>query len=89
MNTPWKEKRLIGSEYEISQLTDYAVLANYSTAPVDPEVAEKTLEVWKKLRRKLRYAMWLSTRKSLREKVFNLGAISKKDDLITNGAVDG
>lgn len=88
-NTPGKEKRLIGSEYEISQLTEYAVLANYSTALVDPELAEKILDVWRKLRRKLRNAIWLSTRKSLREKVFNLRAKSKKDDLITNGAVDG
>ena len=88
-NTPGKEKRLIGSEFEISQLTEYAVLANYSIGPVDPELAEKILEVWKKLRRKLRNAIWLSTRKSLREKVFNLGAKTKKDDLITNGVVDG
>ena len=88
-NTPGKEKRLIGSEYEISQLTEYAVLANYSTAIVDPELAEKILDVWRKLRRKLRNAIWLSTRKSLREKVFSLGANSKKDGLITNGAVDG
>jgi hypothetical protein len=88
-NTPGKEKRLIGSEFEISQLTEYAVLANYSIGPVDPELAEKILEVWRKLRRKLRNAIWLSTRKSLREKVFNLGAKTKKDDLITNGAVDG
>jgi len=88
-NTPGKEKRLIGSEFEISQLTEYAVLANYSIDSVDPELAERILEVWRKLRRKLRTAIWLSTRKSLREKVFNLGAKTKKDDLITNGAVDG
>jgi transglutaminase-like putative cysteine protease len=88
-NTPGKEKRLIGSEFEISQLTEYAVLANYSIDSVDPEQAERILEVWRKLRRKLRNAIWLSTRKSLREKVFNLGAKTIKDDLITNGAVDG
>ncbi len=89
INSPGKERRLIGSEYEISQLTEYAVLANYSTAPVEPELAEKILEVWRKLRIRVRYAIWLSAWKSLKEKVFNLGEKSKKDGLITNGAVDG
>jgi len=89
INSPGIERRLIGSEYEISQLTEYAVLANYSIAPVDPELAEKILEVWRKLRIRVRYAVWLSAWKSLKGKVFSLGEKSIKDDLITNGAVDG
>jgi len=89
INSPGMERRLVGSEYEISQLTEYAVLANYSITPVDPELAEKILEVWRKLRIRVRYAVWLSAWKSLKGKVFSLGEKSIKDDLITNGVVDG
>ena len=89
INTPRKEKRLIGGEYEISQLTAFAVLANYSTSAVGPELVEKILNVWKSLRRRLRYVVWLSTWKSLKERVFSLGVKSEKDELVTNGVVDG
>jgi len=84
-----KEERLLDAVYEISQLTEYVIVANYSTRPVESHLSEKILEIWKKLRPRLRYAIILSIKKTSRDWFLNLDVKLQKDDLITNGAADG
>ncbi|MCJ7715256.1 MAG: transglutaminase domain-containing protein, partial [Anaerolineales bacterium] len=88
-NNPRREKRLADGESEINQLTKYAILANYSVKPLEEELAESILQIWKKLRIRMRYMIWISAWKPLAKKIFNREKKEAQLELITNGAADG
>lgn len=77
---------MIEAESEISKLTEYAIMANYSPAAVGIERTGKILENWKKLRGRLRYAVWLSTWKRISDQVFRRGAVTENNEDLSNGA---
>ena len=79
----------MGGENEISQLTEYVIVANYSTRPVEPYLSDEILAIWKRLRQRLRYAVLISRLSTARDRIINLDDRLKKDVLITNGAADG
>jgi len=89
IDSPRKKERLGGSAFEVRKLTENAIYANYRAIPVDPGAEEKMLEIWKDLRRRLRYAVWLSVLRTARERIFSLGSRLQNDDLLNNGASDG
>ena len=86
---PRREKRLAGGEIEISQLTKYAILANYSVRPLGEELSGDILLIWKRLRIRMRYVIWISAWKSLGRKIFKRENKDVQLNLIINGAADG
>ncbi len=87
-NSPGREKRLISGSIETSQLTEYAVLANYSVHSLDPDVRKNIILIWRKLRIRLRYAIWIFTWASIWEKIFSVGRKNDQNDMLTYGAAD-
>ncbi len=71
-DSPWKEKQLIGAVTEIGQLTEYAVYANFCEDSLDQKLVANTIVLWKKLRVRLRYTIWISFWKGFVEKVFRV-----------------
>ncbi|TFG48265.1 MAG: transglutaminase domain-containing protein, partial [Anaerolineales bacterium] len=86
---PRREKMLAGGEIEISQLTKYAILANYSVRPLGEELSGDILLIWKRLRIRMRYVIWISAWKSLGKKIFKRENKDVQLNLIINGAADG
>jgi hypothetical protein len=55
----------------INQLTEHAVSANYSQKPIEIQGAYDLLEIWKDLRSKLRFAIWLTLLAKAKKRLLN------------------
>jgi transglutaminase-like putative cysteine protease len=76
--------------YEIEQLTRFAMLANYGDTPIEDKHTTKILTTWKKLRKRLRRAVWIRFWKSMNEKVLTFRREPDNLDVILeDGASDG
>ena len=75
---------------EIEFLTRHAVLANYGNLPVDQKYKVKILTSWKKLRIRMRRAIWIQTWKSLGNRIIKIEQESEDmNDILGDGAADG
>ena len=86
---PRRVKRFLGSSSELSQLTDYAVKANYGQLPLEADRIDEILQIWKSLRSRLRYAVWIRFWQSQVERLRFWEKDRDDLELIRNGAVDG
>jgi hypothetical protein len=64
-----REKIFIEGIQEISRLTSYAILANYSRDQVEDHLNIRILQLWKQLRSKMRVAIWIYFWRSTARKV--------------------
>ncbi len=76
--------------HEIEFLTRHAVLANYGNLPVDEKHKLKILTSWKKLRIRMRRAIWIQAWKSLGNRITKLEKETEDlNDILGDGAADG
>jgi hypothetical protein len=69
--TSWDEDDFQLVMIWMDKLTEYAISANYSEKPHDFRQADDLLEIWKDLRSKLRFAIWLRQVKRAKLRLLN------------------
>jgi transglutaminase-like putative cysteine protease len=86
---PRMSKRLAGVYSELNQLTEHAVMANYSRYPLQPDSRREIIQTWKSLRLKLRYAIWFKFWQTQGERLRCRENNTDELELIEDGAADG
>jgi hypothetical protein len=89
-SSPIREPVFTDGIYEIEELTKFVVQANYDDTPVENKRGTKILNTWRKLRRRLRRAVWIRFWQSMNDKVLSFRREPDNlDEILEDGAVDG